>query len=166
MQDQPIKFVTPQGGILVREQAPAGQLPPEFTEQIAISEAVILVQRTPEGGLRLRPVIPGGIYSPDTEASHALVKAITDDLPQLVKRVSGYPTHAERYLAFQTFALIEQSDPERFERVNAMLRDFEEEHLKGAAKQTRDYMDRVADFMVYAIEETEPALVAPTTAPN
>jgi hypothetical protein len=159
MQDQPIKFATPDGGFIVREQAPEGQLPPTFLAELAAADVVLLLYGDETRPLTLRPVLKGGAYEPDTVITHALVAAILADFDNLMRAVKGEPTDGQRFDALRQFALLQQTDAERFERINGMMHQYEVDNPQAGAAPTKEEFERYADFLVYALIETTPMVV-------
>jgi hypothetical protein len=155
MQDQPIKFALPNGGFIVREEAPAGQLPPAFVAELARADAVLVIGSSETKALSMRPIIANE-YQPDQVASHALVAAILADFDNLVRAVKGEPTDAQRFNALREFALMPQTDRERFERVNRMMQQYEEDNQQAGESPTQAEFERYADFLVHALIETAP----------
>jgi hypothetical protein len=154
-QNQPIKFVTPDGGVIVREQAPAGQLPPAFLAELAKADAVLVISNA-GGPIVMRPIVASGEFQPETVASHALVDAILADFDNLMRRVKGEPTDGQRFDALREFALMPQTDVERFERINGMMQQYEEGNPQEGEFPTKAEFERYADFLVYALIETAP----------
>jgi hypothetical protein len=166
MQDQPIKFALPNGSFIVRDEAPAGELPPAFVAELARADAVLVIGSSETKALSMRPIIAGGEYQPEQVASHALVAAIVADFDNLVRAVKGEPTDAQRFDALRQFTLMPQADCERFERINGMMQQYEEDNPQAGESPTQAEFERYADFLVHALIETAPLVVEQRSAAN
>jgi len=146
---------------------PASDLPASLAQRILAADALVLITVTDDGRLETVGVPKNAPFQPGLDAAHAMLQAIADEQPNLIARVSGSLTDADRYRALRTFAVMAQADPVRFEVVNGMLQEFEEGGgLPAEDKRTEADQDRMADFLAHALLETAPAMTAPTTEPD
>lgn len=141
-------------------------LPAPFVERLKSADVVILVSSSETGGLVMQPVIAGGMYAPETVKSHAYVEAIYQEHANLLRRVNGEPSDSQRYQAAREFTVLSGTDPERFERVNAMLMQFEEDNPTAGEHPTEKEADNMADFLVYALAETAPVIGTANPIPS
>jgi hypothetical protein len=162
MQDHEIK--TPDNSRIVKSDTP-GQLPADFLERLAASDVVILIgsSESKDQELSMHTILPGGLFDPGHVLSHAYAEALHGEHVDLVRKVRGLPTDAMRYRALAEFAGLAATDPERFERINEGMHAFElAEGLAGEeTTRTREDYDRIADFILQSLIETEPAEQAP-----
>jgi hypothetical protein len=158
MQDHEIK--TPDNSRIVRSEKP-GELPPDFLERLAASDVVILIgsSESQDQELSMHTILPGGLFDPGHVLSHAYAHALHGEHVDLVRKVRGLPTDALRYRGLAEFASLAGTDNERFEKINAALQAFEEAEglADEATTRSREDFDRIADFVLQALIETEPA---------
>lgn len=140
-------------------------VPQALIDRIAASDALLLIRITPEGKLETAGVTASGMFEPGLDASHALLAAIDSERSNLIAKVTGNITDADRYRALRAFANLAHTDKDQFERVNALLREFEESQAQDVARTSADH-DLMADFIVHALVETMPGMTAPTSAPE
>lgn len=161
MQDKQINV--PENSRIVKNDASG--MPPDFLERLAASDVVILVgsSESQEKELTMHMILPSGLFAPERIASHAYAQALNHGHSDLVRTVHGLPTDAARYQALRDFACLAGQDPERFEAINAGLQAFEETEglADEATTRTPDDFDRIADFVLQSLIETEPAEKAP-----
>jgi hypothetical protein len=134
-------------------------LPPHLTERILAADALILLSTPPEGGLTMQAVA-FGTFRPGQVATHAYVNAHEQEYPNILARVKGEPTDAQRYQALRAFACLAGTDVARFKRVNDMLQQFEEANMADdPAERIGIDHDRMAEFLIHALLETTPLVV-------
>lgn len=139
-----------------------GDLPVEMIEEIKAAGAVLMIglQDGPKGqSLTVVPSIAGGQFTPETNAVHAYVQAVVDEHVNLIRRVNGVPTDGDRYRALRDFAVLAATDKSRFERINEQFQKLEESLPPPDQRAPADH-DQVADFLAFAILESEPGSVA------
>jgi hypothetical protein len=158
MQDQEIQ--TPDNSRIVRSETP-GQLPADFLERLAAADVVVLIgsSESQDKELTMHTILPGGLFDPEHILSHAYTHALHGEHVDLVRKVRGLPTDAMRYRALAEFAALAGTDPERFEKINEAMHAFElaEGLADDETTRTRADFDRIADFIMQSMLETEPA---------
>lgn len=150
-------------------QAPAVNVSAAFLEQLAAADVVVLISSSESNDteLGMRIVVPGVAFNPEHILSHAYAHAISGEHPNLLRQALGLPTEAARYRALRAFAELAGKDPVRFEVVNSALQQFEEaENLADEKARTGEDSDKIADFIMHMLIETEPVPVAPTAEPE
>ena len=162
MQDHEI--TTPDNSRIVRSEKP-GELPADFLERLAASDVVILIgsSESKDQELSMHTILPGGLFAPETILSHAYAHALHGEHVDLVRKVRGLPTDAMRYRALAEFAGLAGTDPERFEKINEAMHAFElaEGLADEDTNRTREDFDRIADFIMQSLLETEPVPQSP-----
>jgi hypothetical protein len=162
MQDKQINI--PDNSRIVKSDTP-GELPADFLERLAASDVVILVgsSESKDQELTMHTILPGGLFNPEQILSHAYAEALHGEHVDLVRKVRGLPTDAMRFRALRAFAGLYGTDPERFEKINAGLQSFEEQNglADESSHRTPEDYDRIADFVLQSLIETEPAEQAP-----
>lgn len=162
MQDKHINV--PDNSRIVKSDTP-GELPADFLERLAASDVVILIgsSESQDQDLTMHTILPGGLFDPGHILSHAYAEALHGEHVDLVRKVRGLPTDAMRYRALAAFAGLAGTDPERFEKINEAMHAFElTEGLAGEdTTRTPEDFDRIADFILQSLIETEPAEQAP-----
>lgn len=135
-----------------------GELPAELIASVQRAEALLFIYAGEDGVLRVQGTVKGGNYQPGQVASHAYMAAVYSEHGYLLDVVNGRINDALRYRALRDFAMLANVDPARFEVVSGMLHQFEEsENLADEKKRTEADFVRIADFMVHALLETDPA---------
>lgn len=142
-------------------------IPAQLAAAILAADVLILIgsSETDDMEIVVKQVYAGGVADPEHVASHAYAHAALLAHNDLVRAVRGEPTDAMRYQALRDFAVLGSSDKPRFEAVNNMLQQFEEESGLPPEEQRKvaDF-DAVANFLVQAMIETEPVTIE-TPAP-
>jgi len=157
MQEQKLQYEVVQG---------EGELPAELIEQIQAADAILFIGMREDGVLNVQGTVKGGVFRPEQDKSHAYVAAIYAENAYLLDVVNGRTTDAGRFRALRDFAVLANTDPARFEVVNGMLSSFElDENMPPETQRTAADHNTFADFLVFALAETEPVLTAPTAAP-
>lgn len=137
-----------------------GELPADFLERLAASDVVILVgsSESQDQELTMHTILPGGLFDPERILSHAYAHALQGEHVDLVRKVHGQPTDAMRFRALRAFGQLFRTDVARFEQINEALQAFEEsEGLADEAARTDEDYNRIADFILQSLLETEPA---------
>jgi hypothetical protein len=143
----------------------ASELPADLVARIMLADVLVLIGSSEENdqALKVQTILPGGLFQPTLIASHAYANALNVEHPNILARVRGEPTDAQRFEALRAFACLAGTDNERFEKINAGLQSFEEAEglADEATTRTPDDFNRIADFVIQALIETEPAEQAP-----
>jgi len=135
-------------------------------DMLRSAESAIFVEVDATGALLIRCVTTRGEYQPETDAADAYVAAVKSEHQHLIDVVNGRTTDAGRFRALRDFAVLANTDKERFEVVNGMLSSFElDENMPPETQRTAADHNTFADFLMFALAETEPVLTAPTAAP-
>lgn len=138
--------------------AERGTLPQEVIDAIAGANALIVLRTNEHGQLVMNATVMEGAYLPETNVAHAFVAQVYAEYPNLTAGLHNQTTDAMRYRAMRDFAMLANSDAARFEVVNAMLQNFEETSgFTDASTRTVAASDAIADFLCFALAETEPA---------
>lgn len=148
-------------------RAQAVDFPAALAQQILAADVIILIgsSETNDNALTVKQVYASGEADPEHVASHAYAHAALQAHPDLLRTVRGEPTDAHRYRALRDFAMLATTDKPRFEAVNSMLHQFEEETgVPDEDKRVAADHDAVADFLAQALIETEYVMVE-TPAP-
>jgi hypothetical protein len=147
------------------DQQAAQDIPQALLGRITAADALLLITITDDGKMEIAGVPKHPPFNPGLDASHALLQVIQDEYPNLVAKVAGEITDADRYRALRAFASLAHTNKDQFERVNAMFKDFEETLPPDAERTSADF-DQIANFMVHALVETMPGMTAPTVRPD
>lgn len=135
-----------------------GELPAELLACVQRADALLFIDTGEDGALRVQGTVKGGIYQPEQVAAHAYMAAVYSEHGHLLDVVNGRYTDALRFRALRDFAILANVDPARFEKVSGMLHQFEEsENLADEKLRTEADFVKIADFMVHALLETDPA---------
>lgn len=148
-------------------RAQDANFPDALAQQILAADVIIMIgsSETNENALIVKQVYASGEADPEHRASHAYAHAALVAHDDLVRTVRGEPTDAHRYRALRDFAMLATTDKPRFEAVNSMLHQFEEETgVPAEDKRVAADHDAVADFLAQALIETEYVMVE-TPAP-
>lgn len=146
----------------MQENNPPTNAPAAPAEQMLAmlrgAEAAVFIETDSDNALTIRAVTTSGNYDPQHNASHAFVAAIQLEHGHLMDVVNGRYTDALRFRALRDFAVLANVDPARFEIVSSMLHAYEEsESLADEKLRTEADFVKIADFMVHALLETDPA---------
>lgn len=144
---------------------PATDLPSQLADRIIAADAILLIRITDEGAIETTGINKNQPFVPHLDASHAYLQAVRDAHPDLLKKVLGEITDADRYRALRAFSTLVQTNKEQFERVNEMVFEFEKT-LPPEGERSGADMDSMADFLVHALIETTPVFAAPTAQPE
>lgn len=145
---------------IATQLAPSDGGPPEgLIEKIAAADVLILIgsSEQQERALSVQTILASPTFEPGQIASHAYAHAVQQAHQQLVRAVRGEPTDALRYQALRDFAILASKDPQRFASVNEMLQRFEQhgEIPEDPLERASVDHDRMADFLIHALAETE-----------
>lgn len=137
----------------------------QLLEMLGQAEAAIFIHTKDGNTITIQAVATSGEFEPDTNLAHAYVHAFQGEHQHLLDLVNGRQNDAVRFRALREFAMLGRGDPERFQKVNGMLYEFEESRglANEANRSEQDYTD-IADFIVLALVETAP--VGPIAAPG
>lgn len=141
------------------DQQAAQQIPDALAARIVKADAMLLITITDDGKMEIAGVPKHPPFNPGQDASHALLQVIQEERQNLLLKVAGGITDADRYRALRAFAHLAHGDKEHFERVNVMFKDFEETLPPDAERTSADF-DRIADFLTHALIETMPGMAA------
>lgn len=129
--------------------------------RIGLADVVVLIGSSEENDLALKieTIIPGGLFNPERVASHAYAQVLVGMNEDVLAIVRGEPTDATRYRALRDFGALAGTDPERFEKINEGLHAYElaEGLADEATTRKPEDFDRIADFVMQALIETNPA---------
>lgn len=139
------------------DQQAAQEIPMALLGRITAADALLLITITDDGKMEIAGVPKHPPFNPGMDASHALLNVIQEERQSLLLKVAGGITDADRYRALRAFANLAHTDKDQFERVNALLREFEESQPQDVARTSADH-DLMADFLVHALAETMPGM--------
>lgn len=119
--------------------------------------------------LQMEAHFQGEKFSPSTVKTHAALQVLSENWNDLVQKINGNFTDADRFRGLKEFALLASSDDAeekaRFNLINDQLQKYEEN--RGFVKGPRcdqDYID-ITNFLLHQLAETRPKLNGPTAAP-
>lgn len=130
-------------------------------------DVIVTITENDRGTLLMTAHFQGEKFSPGTVKSHAALQALHEAWPDIVNRVFGRFTDADRYQALKEFSLLASTDKPRFTVINDMLQKFEEENgMADEHEKTEHQVVATADFLIHATAQTKTKLEAPTAQPE
>lgn len=136
-------------------------LPAALAAHLKGADIVLFITRDEHGAAVVKPVTPLGAFDVEHNAAHLLAAVIMHELPNLQASANGDWTDADRYQALRQFALLANTDKDRFEAVNRAIKEYEESNgVNLAAPNDPETYDAYANFIADAVLVTDPADVA------
>lgn len=136
-------------------------LPQALANHLKQSDVILFINRDEHGATVIKPVTPLGAFDIENNAAHLLAAVVMHEMPNLQASANGDWTDADRYQALREFALLGNTDKDRFEAVNRALKEYETANsvnLAGAADP--ETYDAYANFLADAVLVTHPDDVA------